>query len=202
LDQPLIHKNVMDRRSFFKTISNKAARSAVRAADSHVSKQAGHWIRPPYALEELEFLLACTRCNDCVEACPQNVIFKLPARLGTQVTETPALDLLNKGCQLCKDWPCVNACKSGALVFPELADEEIPPLPKIARAEINTRTCLPYSGPECGACEALCPVPGALKWDLSKPFIDTELCTGCGLCREACIVDPKAVEIHSIHHQG
>ncbi|MCK4710349.1 MAG: hypothetical protein KAU21_17165, partial [Gammaproteobacteria bacterium] len=61
---------------------------------------------------------------------------------------------------------------------------------------INKETCLPYSGPECGACK-VCPVEGALVWSMEKPEIDQALCTGCALCREACIVDPKAVMIQS-----
>jgi len=187
----------MDRRAFFKTVADKATKTAVQAADTHVNMQASHWIRPPFALDELEFLLACTRCDKCIEACPHDVIFRLPARLGTQVMGTPAMDLLNKACHLCEDWPCVNVCEPMALHLPEIEEGKSLPLAKIAKAEINIQTCLPYKGPECGACESSCPVPGALKWDLTKPYIDQEFCTGCGLCREACIVEPKAVMIYS-----
>lgn len=187
----------MDRRNFFKTIVNKAAKTAVQAADAHVTTQASHWIRPPFALDELEFLLACTRCDKCIEACPHDVIFKLPSRLGAQVTGTPAMDLLNKACHLCEDWPCVESCEPKALMYPEEEDAELESLPYLAHVEINTQTCLPYLGPECGACESACPVPGALKWDMTKPYIDPELCAGCGLCSEACIVEPKAVTISS-----
>ncbi len=191
----------MDRRSFFKTVTSKVTKSAVKVVESKVNKHASHWIRPPYALNELDFILACTRCDKCVEACPHGVIFKLSSRLGARVMGTPALDLINKGCHLCDDWPCVVACEPGALKIPEIAGDEVQELPIISRAEINTDSCLPYSGPECGACEASCPVPGALRWDMTRPFIDPELCTGCGLCREICIVDPSAVIIHSLHHQ-
>lgn len=191
----------MERRDFFKTIVNKASKTAVHAADSLAKQRASHWIRPPYALDELEFLLACTRCDECIEACPHNVIFKLSERLGAQVMGTPAMDLLNKGCHLCEDWPCVNACEPNALGFTEAEDDESLPLPDIAQASINTESCLPYSGPECGACDTSCPVPGALKWNMTKPYIDAELCTGCGLCREVCIVDPKAITISSRHQE-
>lgn len=187
----------MDRRSFFKTMVDKASKTAIQAVDAHVNMRASHWIRPPYALDELEFLLACTRCDKCIEACPHDTIFKLPSRLGAQVIGTPAMDLINKACYLCNDWPCVEACEPNALIYPEQESNEVESLPHIAHVEINTQTCLPYLGPECGACESSCPVPGALKWDMTKPFIDSELCAGCGLCREACIVEPKAVIIYS-----
>ena len=189
----------MDRRAFFKTGFDNVAKAAVQLADDHVKQSAVHWIRPPYALDELDFLLACTRCDKCIEACPHDVIFKLPVRLGVKVAGTPALDLLNKACHLCNNWPCVDACEPGVLKFPAIengAMEEFP-LPVLAYAQINPETCLPYSGPECGACADSCPVPGALAWNGTRPYINPEKCTGCGLCREACIVEPKAVKITS-----
>jgi formate hydrogenlyase subunit 6/NADH:ubiquinone oxidoreductase subunit I len=39
-------------------------------------------------------------------------------------------------------------------------------------------------------------VPGALEWDGGgRPTINATLCTGCAQCREACIVDPKAISV-------
>ncbi|MFQ5660912.1 MAG: 4Fe-4S dicluster domain-containing protein [Gammaproteobacteria bacterium] len=187
----------MDRRKFFKSGLDKVSRTAVKEIDARVKEQATRWIRPPYALDELEFLLACTRCDKCIEACPHQVIFSLPARLGAQVAGTPALDLLNKGCRLCEEWPCVMACEPKALLFP--APSPLRPLPQLASAAINTQSCLPYHGPECGACAGSCPVPGALIWDGARPRIDPGKCIGCGLCRENCIVDPKAIDIRSLH---
>ncbi len=189
----------MDRRDFFRLGLQEAGKTAVRLVDESVSQRARRWLRPPFAQAELEFLLACTRCDKCVEACPHDVIFKLPARLGAQVVGTPALDILNKGCHLCEDWPCVKACEPEALKLPVTDGEGELPLPKLARAEINTSSCLPYLGPECGACKPACPVPGALVWDREKPRVDPEICTGCGLCRDACVVEPKAVNISSLY---
>lgn len=182
----------MDRRDFFRRSFGKAAEVAVKGADKHVAERAKHWIRPPYAISELEFLLACTRCNACIEACPHNVIFPLAARLGADVVNTPALDLLKKGCHLCEDWPCVNACEDNALVLNEA--ESVKP-EKFTRAVINESTCLPFSGPECGACVSVCPVEGALTLELEKPIIDQELCLGCAMCREVCVVEDKAISI-------
>jgi ferredoxin-type protein NapG len=185
----------MDRRAFFRKGVDKAAEMVVKHADAQAAKRALHWVRPPFALNELEFLVTCTRCGECVKACPHNTVFPLPARLGAQVVGTPALDLLNKACHLCEDWPCVTSCEPNALIRPDEQDEAASPLPRLAYASINTGICLPYSGPECGACASSCPVPGAMTWDLEKPRIEPELCLGCALCRESCIVEPKAVEI-------
>ncbi len=196
----------MDRRAFFKTTFNKSTKTIVDEASRRVNKKASRWIRPPFAIDELDFLLACTRCGDCGVACPHEVIFDLPARLGARVAGTPALDLLNKGCHLCSDWPCVNACSPGALAIKitenESANTDTQPaseLPRLAVAAIDSVTCLPFHGPECGACIPSCPVPGALSLAVTRPVINSALCTGCGLCRENCIVEPGAIRIKSLY---
>jgi len=214
----------MDRRSFFRSALDKGSKTigkaVVKAADAKVKQQALRWIRPPFAINELEFLLSCTRCTDCIDACPHDVIFALSAKTGARSVATPALDLLNKGCHLCEDWPCVSACEAQSLKLPD--DEQAnqtssdddsddnnakPQLEssttnkvhaKLARVSINETHCLPFSGPECGACISSCPVDGALTLDMVKPVIDALLCSGCGLCRQACITEPKAIDIASL----
>lgn len=137
------------------------------------------------------------------------MVFGLSAQLGAGVVGTPALDLLNKSCHLCDDWPCVQACDETALSLPDVdQDNEIAPIeaaeptarepvdklipPKPAQLTIDTTTCLPYQGPECGAGDNSCPEPGALSWD---EVITDALCVGCGLCREACIMGLAALAI-------
>lgn len=184
----------MKRRDLFKLGAQRTVQAVYGALEARVESQASHWIRPPFARPELDFLLACTRCDACIEACPHDVLFGLAARLGLGVVGTPAMDLTTKGCRLCADWPCVAACETGALALPELGADAPPPRPRLAQARIDTRSCLPYSGPECGACAHACPVEGALQWKGGiKPVIDPDLCTGCAMCREACITDPKSV---------
>ena len=182
----------MDRREFFRRGIGKVTETAVKQVDDKLARRV-NWIRPPFALPELEFLLACTRCAACIEACPHGVIFPLAARLGPDVVQTPALDLLNKACRLCDGWPCVQVCEPGALQLPAVTQDK--PWPRLARATINTQSCLPYLGPECGACNGYCPVPGAMHWQHERPSINDALCTGCGLCREACVIEPKAISI-------
>lgn len=186
----------MDRRDFFKVGAQKTAQIAYQVASERAARRARNWLRPPFAVDELDFLLACTRCNKCIEACPHGVLFELPARTGLQAAGTPAMDLLNRGCHLCRDWPCVAACEPAALKLPDQGEGSSPAVPKMARVRIDPETCLPYAGPECGACAHACPVPGALEWeDGIRPVVNEEHCTGCALCREACIVAPKAVEV-------
>ena len=208
------------RRELFRRGLGKAAEIAVDVAETRVEARARQWVRPPFALAELDFLIECSRCGDCMEVCPTGVIFPLSAKYGAAVAGTPAMDLANKACLMCHDWPCVTACEPLALRLPsppaaaepgeETGEEtgegapegendaaegfEIPP-PRLAHATIDTSQCLPYLGPECGACNNSCPIPGALAWDGPKPRIDPDLCTGCGLCRVACITEPKSVLI-------
>lgn len=193
----------MDRRDFFRAGLKKVTKTVVSEIDARVEKKAKRYIRPPYALNEVEFLLACTRCDDCVKACPHDVVFKLSAKLGAGVIGTPALALLTRGCHLCSDWPCVTACTTGALSLPVVEkeqqdDPEPVPLPRLAKVMLDEQTCLPFSGPECGACVPDCPVPGALILNQEKPYIVPDLCVGCGLCRQACILEEKAIKIFSL----
>lgn len=201
----------MDRRDFFRQSFGRAAKKAVEVVDTKVAERASRWIRPPFAIPELEFLLACTRCDACIKACPHEIVFPLSPNNGAEVMNTPALDLLNKGCRLCEDWPCVNACETKALIIPQIelnpADsndgnegsnpEEAPPAPqpKLAKVVIDEASCLPFQGPECGACASACIVEGALQWSMERPTINQELCTGCAMCREVCITEPKSINI-------
>ncbi len=179
----------LDRRELFTLGWRKAAGNAA-------ARRSSRWIRPPHALPEPEFLIKCTGCGDCISACPHDVVFALPAGSGLRAETTPALDLLNRGCHMCDGWPCVAACEAEALVRPDQAGEVPPALPRLALVEIDTDTCLAYLGPECGACAHACPVPGALEWEGGiRPVVKTDICTGCALCREACIVDPKAIKV-------
>ena len=108
----------MDRRDFFRQGLRKASEVAVKEVEAHIKRKI-RWIRPPYALGELEFLLTCTRCGECISACPHHVIFPLPASVGTQIAGTPALDLLNKACHLCPEWHCLKVCQPRALRLPQ-----------------------------------------------------------------------------------
>ena len=194
-----------ERRAFFQSLTRKAGKAVIQQVDKRVAQRAVNWIRPPWALPELEFLLACTRCGDCIQACPHQVVFPLPARLGLQVGGTPALNLRHRGCHCCADWPCAAACQPQALRQPntpdDAPDDQPPPMPKLASTRLERAHCLAWQGPECGACASACPIEGALTWRAEKPAIDPNRCNGCGRCREACIMEPKAIQIRPLTPQ-
>lgn len=184
----------MQRRSLFRLGFRKAMELVADRAPAPPPGGLPAWVRPPYALAEASFLLACDRCDACVQACPHGVLFPLPPAAGPLAQGTPAMALQRRPCRMCDGWPCAAACTPGALLRPEPAEDDPPPSPRMAQVHIDRGTCLPYSGPECGACADSCPVPGALTWAGTRPVI-AEPCTGCGLCRQACITDPKAITL-------
>lgn len=186
----------IQRRQFFRRLAGKTTDTALKHVEARVNERAKQWVRPPFAINELEFLLKCTRCNECIKACPYHIIFSLPARHGADVVGTPALDLLNKGCHLCEETPCVAACEPQVLFRPK---DVSPKHIRIAYAQLDTSLCLAYQGPECGACASVCTTENALALVHDKPIINQDYCTGCGLCREACITDPKTITISSIY---
>lgn len=195
----------MDRRAFFKRSLDNTVKTAVKSADAAVTARI-RWIRPPYARHELEFLVSCTRCGDCIDACQYNVIFPLRIQLGVQVAGTPALDLLQRWCRLCAEFPCVRVCQPQALQLDETHDNATVAgkrsLPRLAIAKIDTAKCLPYQGPECGGCAGSCPIENTLLWNKERPTINQISCIGCAQCRDACIVNPKAIMIEPLHVQA
>ncbi len=176
------------RRHFFSKVLKKTGGITINEVERQAEKVAKRYVRPPGASTELDFLSHCTRCGECIPACPHGTIFPLGAHTGVAVN-TPALDLINKACHLCDDFPCVSACETDALNL--ILKEDL----KFAKVEINTSTCLPYLGPECGVCISVCPVPGAITVNLTTPEIDQKICIGCAICREACMVSPSAINM-------
>lgn len=139
----------------------------------------GAWPRPPGAVADFEEL--CTKCDECIIACPHGSI-------GTLSDGTPAMDPEAIACHLCADTPCITACLDGALQ-PILVEDIFFGLARIVEAD-----CFVFRGPECGACAPACP-RDALHLELTRPIIDEAQCNGCGLCREACPVHGKAIAI-------
>jgi ferredoxin-type protein NapG len=146
-------------------------------------------VRPPGALAEAAFLAACTRCGDCVRACPYGAVQLAPERL-RGAAGTPIVTAAEEACRMCPDTPCITACGPAALRRAEGA-----PVPAIATARISSVDCLAHQGSTCSTCRERCPVEGAIALDGVRPRIVAEACTGCGLCQHACPAPRNAVLI-------
>lgn len=144
-------------------------------------------LRPPGALPEAEFMSACTRCGDCMKACPHGAIRPAGTRF-REAAGTPAVLPFDAPCRMCADTPCITVCGSGALFRSPGAG-----LPVMGHATIQTYNCLAHQGTTCSACSERCPVPGAIRVNAGKPSIETSLCTGCGVCQHVCPAPANAV---------
>lgn len=130
-------------------------------------------LRPPWAVAEPVFVAACSRCGDCVRACPQQL---LSAGRGGY----PELSFANAECTFCGD--CARACAPAAL------DARLP-RPWTLVASIGD-TCLTRRGVECRACADPCEVR-AIRFRLrvggpAHPELDPADCNGCGACYGSC----------------
>jgi ferredoxin-type protein NapF len=136
--------------------------------------------RPPWAAAEPEFLARCTRCDACIDACPEHILVRGSGGF-------PQVDFTNGGCTFCR--ACVDACEPRALERTDAA-------PWALKASIAP-SCLALNRVVCSTCAERCearairfrPALGAVP----APAVDLDRCTGCGACVAACPVSAIAV---------
>lgn len=71
-------------------------------------------LRPPGAVSEDKFLKLCIKCGQCLQVCPYDAI-ELEGIKGGASLGMAYIDPSKRGCYLCKAFPCMLACPSGAL---------------------------------------------------------------------------------------
>jgi polyferredoxin len=174
-------------------------------------------IRPPGSLAEGEFLGRCIKCGECMRVCPTNVIQPAILEAGFEGLWTPIL--INKigycefNCVLCG-----QVCPTGAIV-PISVEKKVGKKPyqkpiKIGTAFFDRGRCLPWAmDTECIVCEEVCPTSPKAIWFqtvevklrdgkqklLRRPYLEPELCVGCGICENKCPVrDHPAIRVTSI----
>jgi len=165
-------------------------------------------LRPPGALKESDFLKTCIKCGMCVEACPYETL-KL-AKPGDHVPlGTPFFEPRDIPCYMCTDIPCVPVCPTEALNRESVTTNEKLDINKarMGVAVVDTKNCIAFWGIQCDACYRACPLLDKalfLEYDKNertgkhaflKPIVDSDYCTGCGLCEHACITEKPAIKI-------
>ncbi len=156
----------------------KAAQEFSKHVDAVPKKSAPtlriDWLRPPGAVEEHVFLERCTKCNDCVKACPYgSIVFH-------QQDGTPVIFPDQIPCYLCDDVPCIAACATEALL-PVHGRDDI----QMGKALVNLRLCT--AGQGCHACASKCPTDAlSMDFDAQRLMVETARCVGCGICEHVC----------------
>jgi ferredoxin len=155
-------------------------------------------IRPPAAISESEFLNRCIRCLACVRMCQSNGGCLQPASLLHGVGAwAPIADMRRGYCEYNCNL-CTRVCPTNAIrPFSLQAKQKFP----MGTAVFNKNLCIPYQRhTDCLVCEEHCPLPDkAIKFHLKEvelpsgkkkmikfPYIDRELCIGCGICEHKC----------------
>lgn len=155
----------------FRDVSKNVSRAQFLRGDFSASRSA---IRPPWAMVEPDFVEACSRCGDCIGACPEKILEK--GRGGF-----PQVNFGLGECSFCGD--CARSCKTGAL--------DVERAPWRLKAQIAP-SCLALKQVVCHSCGESCPT-GAIRFRIAvgvvaRPELDAAACTGCGACVGPCPV--------------
>lgn len=194
----------IERRGFFlegfNFFASKVAEGAGEAAERGRKKDAP--IRPPGAVDEEAFLSLCTKCDNCLKACPHGSIKKAGGAWGHSIKGTPVIVPSLGPCRLCADFPCIKACAATALL-PVTDINEV----RMGTARINKSLCFAWSSSSgvCLFCYLKCPLRGtAIIVDDSKPAVIEEKCVGCGVCENACMAtnNPPAIKVERRPHSS
>jgi MauM/NapG family ferredoxin protein len=153
------------------------------------------WLRPPGAMEPGEFESVCSRCGQCVEACPAEAIHLDPN--GLIADGFPYIVPADQPCVVCEDLACMKSCPTGAL---QLVDRLAIDL---GTAKVDHDLCLRDRGENCTLCLDVCPVmdeePARCALVASpltgKIIVHKNICIGCGLCENRCPTEPRAITI-------
>lgn len=146
---------------------------------------------PPGATPQ--FATLCTRCGDCVSACPANAIEVDPS--GLRADGLPHIIPAESPCVICASLACMQSCATGALAPVDRAAI------KIGRAKVDHAICLRGSGEACTLCVDVCPVGEAaivVSPITGRIRVHSDACTGCGMCEQRCPTNPRAVTIYPL----
>jgi MauM/NapG family ferredoxin protein len=195
------------RRVFLGTLATGLALPAVAAAARMNRRTHPYLIRPPGALDEQRFVDACVRCGECMKVCPTNALQPALFEAGVEGIFSPRLvprmGYCEFNCTLCGE-----LCPSGAIRRLSVPEKH---RTVIGIAEFDKDRCLPFAkGKSCIVCEEHCPVPDkAIKFReaeakteqgekvvVKQPYVERDLCIGCGICETKCpLPGPSAIRV-------
>nr|CRH05564.1 Putative 4Fe-4S ferredoxin, iron-sulfur binding domain protein [Candidatus Magnetococcus massalia] len=174
-------------------------------------------IRPPGSLAEVDFLARCIKCEACMRVCPTNVLQPALLESGFEGLWTPLLDnrigYCEHHCVLCGQ-VCPTASIRPISVAEKVGGEGFAKPIKLGTAFFDHGRCLPWAmQTPCIVCEEVCPTSPKAIWyekrivhdrkgkplELKHPFVEPDLCIGCGICENRCpVVDHAAIRVTSV----
>lgn len=181
------------------------------------------YLRPPGALPSPAFAQTCSRCGDCVKACPAQAIKlvpDIPAQPAKPATAgspaTPAVEAVpgvagglpyiiarESPCVVCTDLSCMKVCPTGALRKLDSLEQI-----QMGYATTDQSRCLrgggyaiyddptSITGEDCRLCVTQCPLgEAAIGIDNHGSVEVRHGCTGCGVCEQVCPTEPASIWI-------
>ena len=135
-------------------------------------------LRPPWT-DDGRVLDACTRCGDCLRACPEGILIAGDGGF-------PEVDFgAGSGtCTFCG--ACAGACRA------EVFEPARNPAWTVT-AVISEQRCLAVAGVHCETCRDACG-EAAVRFrprlgGPPRPELEPDRCTGCGVCAGTCPAD-------------
>ena len=130
--------------------------------------------RPPWSIAEAQFVERCTRCDDCIVACPTGLLVRGEGGF-------PHADFMRGKCTFCAE--CAKACVTGAL---EPGAAGAPWFFAVSMSD----GCLAAQNVDCRICGEVCDVD-AIRFrprigGVPLPVVDSMSCNGCGACIAPC----------------
>ncbi len=138
-------------------------------------------LRPPWSIESSEFLNACTRCEDCISACPESILEKADGGY-------PQVNFHRGECTFCA--ACAESCPAGALNTNQSEPWQF--------AAVISDACLAKRGIVCSSCGEQCEAE-ALQMKMAAggvalPQVSIKSCNGCGACVGVCPVNAIVIQ--------
>ena len=169
------------RRAFFRRPSSLKASVSTTDDKDEVSSLGLLPQRPPWALSESLFTDKCTRCNECISVCEEEIITKADGGF-------PELDFNRGECTFCE--ACLDVCEPAAL-FKQSENKAF-----YFDIKIDD-SCLAKLKTHCQSCKDVCdtraitmPWPKDVSFGaIQTPEIHIGDCTSCGACISTCPSD-------------
>lgn len=201
--------DISRRKMVASLVGGVASFSVFRSGDAFEANANAMVVRPPGSVAENNFLARCIRCGQCMRVCPNNALHPTMLESGLEGIWTPIMiariGYCEPTCTLCG-----QVCPTGAIsklnLKEKVGDKETPPN-RIGTAFIDRGRCLPWAmATVCIVCEEWCPTSPKSVYlreevvidnrgqevKVKLPYVDPNLCTGCGACEFACPVNDRA----------